>query len=106
MGRKSPAARDAVFSFDAAAEEAPKAAASARVHPVRAAQNASKAKSDSVMAKGVPAAQKNGTVDALYYEPAQKQRVTMRMVKSKQLDPDSDALADSAAADAATSHVK
>jgi hypothetical protein len=106
LGRKSPAARDAVFSFDASEEQAPKAAASARVHPVRAAQNASKARSDSEMSRGASAAQNDGTVDALYYGTAQKQEVTMRMVKTRLLDPAAAASAPSAAADAAASHVK
>jgi hypothetical protein len=58
------------------------------------------------MSRGASAAQNDGTVDALYYGTAQKQEVTMRMVKTRLLDPAAAASAPSAAADAATSHVK
>jgi hypothetical protein len=85
LGRKSPA-RGALFSFDNPNEAgATKGQGEVRIHPVRAARNVSKQLSGAAVSSESAAAAPDFHSDEI---PAKKQEVvTMRMVKTKALDP-------------------
>ncbi len=85
LGRKSPA-RGALFSFDDPNETgATMDQENARVHPVRAARNLSKQLSGAAVGSKSAAVAPDFHSDEM---PANKEEVvTMRMVKTKSLDP-------------------
>jgi hypothetical protein len=84
LGRKSPA-RGALFSFDNPNETgATTDQEKVRAHPVRVARNLSKQLSGAAVRSESAAAAPDFHSDET---PAKKQEVTMRMVKTKPLDP-------------------